>query len=87
MTREDDRERADAFSGPCCDGTRAMVIASTLWDAQDAVDQASKQALSCTDKNQLADVLSQLLLARESCIKWCNLRERRSVEIQTCCQQ
>ena len=26
-------------------------------------------------------------LARESCIKGCNLRERRSVEIHTCCRQ
>ena len=68
-------ERADAFSGPCCACTRAMVVASTLWNGQDAVDHAWK-TLSCTDKNQLADVLSQFLcwmvlprLTRESCIK------------------
>ena len=36
------------------------MVASTLWNGQDAVDQAWK-TLSCTDKNQLADVLSQFL--------------------------
>ena len=43
MKREDDRERADALSGPCCACTRAVVIASTLRDGQDAVDQAWKR--------------------------------------------
>ena len=40
MTREDDRERADAFAKPGCDCARATVIASTLWHGQDAIDQA-----------------------------------------------
>ena len=41
--REDDR--ADAFSGPCCVCTRAVVIASTFWNGQDAADQVWKRGV------------------------------------------
>ena len=74
MTCEDDTEGADAFSGPRCDCTRAMVTA-TLWNGQDAVDQAL-DALGCIDKDQLADVLAEFCVrcyfsvwTRESCIE------------------
>ena len=36
--------------------------------------------------NCLSFVDPPAILTRESCIKMCNLRERRSVEIHTCCQ-
>ena len=36
-------EGADTLSGPCCVCTRAAVIALTLWNGQDAVDQAWKR--------------------------------------------
>ena len=74
MKREDDRERADALSGPCCACTRAVVIASTLRDGQDAVDPGL-ETLICTEQDQLADVLAELCpvllprLTRESCIE------------------
>ena len=58
-------EKADSLSGPRCACTRAVVVASTLWNGQDAVDQT---------RESLAP-------------KRCNLRERRSVQIQKCCHQ
>ena len=36
-------ERADALSGPCSDCSRAVVVALTLWNGQDAVDQVWKR--------------------------------------------
>ena len=62
---------ADAFSGAGCDGIWPVVVASTLW----SLNAVSWQTCFL------------LRLTCESCIKRCNLRERRSVEIQTCCQQ
>ena len=92
MTREDDRELTLFHQDHA-------VIVHEPWRSLRHSGLVKMQLtrierLSCTDKNQLADVLSQFLcrmvlprLTLESCIKRCNLREVRSAEIHTCCQQ
>ena len=60
------------------------MIASTLWNGQDAVDQAFKQTLSCTDKNQLAGRDSLVSLLNDTSAF---THERRSVEIHISCRQ
>ena len=51
-------ERADALAGPCCACARAVVIASTLWNGQDAVDQAWKRWVVQTTINWQTCLLS-----------------------------